>query len=238
MSIPVIQDLSIVLNAPDHNSTLLTPEFLTGTGIIPADWELTRPPVINTRASQIVFNNGVTLLAQPGAIIFSQTLPEEGTNDVAIPEIARKYASTLSNLNYQAVDINSKRFVPFEDQPDGARQYITETLLAPGSWKDLTNEPVQASINLVYPIKNRQLRLAIAEAKLQRPDDEPISTVLFAGSFPHLIEGDTPESRLKSLIAAIGNWQTDLTAFQKLLDTRFQIPLLKNETGDRSEVES
>jgi hypothetical protein len=237
MSIPVIQDLSIVLNAPDHNSTLLTPEFLTGTGIIPTDWELSRPPVISTRASQIVFKNGVTLLAQPGAIIFSQTLPDQGTNDVDIPEIARKYASTLSNLNYQTVDINSKRFVPFEE-PDEARQYITETLLAPGSWKGLTNEPVQASINLVYPIKNRQLRLAIAEAKLQRPDDEPVSTVLFAGSFPHLIEGDTPENRLSNLIAAIANWQTDLTAFQKLLDTRFQIPLLKSEKSDRSGVGS
>ena len=119
MSIPTIQDLSIVLTAPNHNPTLLNPDFLTGTGIIPTDWELARPPVISTQGSQIAFKNGVTFLAQPGAITFSQSFAEATPETLDIPTIARKYATTLANLDYQAVSINPKQFVPFEHHPDG-----------------------------------------------------------------------------------------------------------------------
>ena len=232
MSIPTIQDLSIVLTAPHHNPTLLNPDFLTGTGIIPTDWELARPPVISTQGSQIAFKNGVTFLAQPGTITFSQSFAEATPETLDIPTIARKYAATLANLDYQAVSINPKQFVPFEHHPDGARLYITDTLLAPGPWKQISEQPMRASINLVYPLKGRELRVAIAEAQLQRSDDEPVGTVLFAGSFAYSIEGDSPAERLKKLQAAIGNWQADLKTFQKLLSAKFKLGLALDAIAD------
>jgi hypothetical protein len=49
-----IQDISIVLAIRNHSSTLLTPDFLNGSGVIPTDWELARPPVISPRGTHII----------------------------------------------------------------------------------------------------------------------------------------------------------------------------------------
>ena len=54
-----IQELAIVITAKNYDPSLLNPNFLKYSGIIPTDWELARQPVVSNRASQIVFNNGI-----------------------------------------------------------------------------------------------------------------------------------------------------------------------------------
>lgn len=48
-----IQDFSIVLAARNHNPTIVTLDFLVGSGVIPGEWELAPPPVLSSQASQI-----------------------------------------------------------------------------------------------------------------------------------------------------------------------------------------
>ncbi|NEP10266.1 MAG: hypothetical protein F6K14_08610 [Symploca sp. SIO2C1] len=219
--IPNIQELSIVLTVPNHNPTLLTPDFLAGSGIIPTDWELSRPPVLSARASQVAFTSGTNIVAQPGTITFSETLNHKDSDEVQVAAIAKKYAKTLPNLDYQAIGINPKRFITFENEPDGGRNYITKTLFAPGSWQDVGTEPLQASINLVYTLEHRQLRLTIGEAKLKLPDKDSVSAILFAGNFHYTVTGETAEERIKHLQEQLDNWQSDLEAFQEIIDTKF-----------------
>ena len=216
---PKLQELSIVLAVPNHNPTLLTPDFLAGSGIIPTDWQLARSPVLGTRSSQVSFTSGVNVMAQVGSVTFSEGIGVKAVEELNIAAIASQYARTLPNLDYQAVGINPKHFMTFEQQPDGARQYIS-ALLAPGAWHQIGKTSAQATLTLIYPGDKRQLRLSITEARLQAPEQEPIPTVLFAGNFNYPLSGETA-ARLESLDQAIGHWQADLELFQKLIATKF-----------------
>lgn len=40
-----LQELAIVLTAKNHNPSILNPDFLKCSGIIPSEWELSRQPL-------------------------------------------------------------------------------------------------------------------------------------------------------------------------------------------------
>lgn len=87
-----IQELAIVITAKNYDPSLLNPGLLKYSGIVPADWELARKPVISNRGSQIVFNNGVYIAAQPNRIMFVEALnAKENVEDAEIPGIANRY---------------------------------------------------------------------------------------------------------------------------------------------------
>ncbi|UBF28853.1 hypothetical protein K9N68_14000 [Kovacikia minuta CCNUW1] len=192
----------------------------------PLDWELSRPPVFSAQASQVSFTSGINIVAQPGSVTFSESITNKPLEEVAISHIASKYAAALPNLDYRAIGISPKRFITFEHQPNAARTFITKTLLSHGSWQNAGTAPLQASITLAYTFDQSQLRLNIAEARLQSADKEPIPTILFAGSFHYDLDGELGEARLKNLHQVIEHWRTDLEAFQNLIDTQF-LPLME-----------
>jgi hypothetical protein len=196
---PEIQELAIVLAVSNHNPTLLTPDFLAGSGIVPLDWELSRAPVFTAQATQVAFTNGINIVAQPGSVTFSESLTNKSLEEVTIASIVSKYVSAPPNLDYRAISISPRRFITFKADSDAASKFMTRTLLAPGPWQNAGTAPLQATITLVYTFEERQLRLNIAEARLQQAENEPIPTILFAGSFNHDLTGDVGQERLQSL---------------------------------------
>ncbi|GET43794.1 hypothetical protein [Microseira wollei] len=223
-----IQELSIVLAARNHNQALLTLDFLKGSGVIPADWELQRPPVFAAGSAQVMFANGVNIVLNPQAIAFSQPFETNTLEELKIPEITGKYVSTLPNLEYQGVGINPKRFITFGEEGDGAYKYITETILARGPWQNFGIAPMRAGINLVYTLEGRQLRLSISEAQIKLPD-QVIPAVAFAGNFHYEVRSESPQQRLEIVKQAIAHWQEDLAAYKNLIDNQFLPGVEKGE---------
>ena len=217
-----IQELSIVIAARNHNPTLVTLDFLKGSGVIPADWELQRPPVFAAGSAQVIFANGVNIVVNPQAIAFSQPFETKALENVKIPAIAAKYISTLPNLEYQGVGINPKRFITFGEE-DGAYKYITETILARSPWQNFGIAPMRAAINLIYTLEGRQLALNINEARVHLPDKEPIPAVLFAGNFHYNLAGELGEQRVCNLHQCLENWQVDLEIYQELVENKFLV---------------
>ena len=231
-----IQELAIVLAARNHNATLLTWDFLKGSGVVPTDWELQRPPVFTAGSAQIIFKNGVNIVANSQTVSFSEAVTTKAFENVEVAKIARKYVATLPNLDYQAVGINPRRFIPFEEQPEQAHQYITETILSSGSWQNFGIAPMQAGINLVYTLERCQLRLGINEARLRFPDRETVPALLFAGNFHYEVTGDSAEERLQKIVRAIENWQKNVATYQELLDSQFLAGVKDNEILIRDAV--
>lgn len=217
-----IQDFSIILAVRNHNPAILSLDFLKGSGVIPGEWELASPPVISAQAAQMIFTNGIKIEAQAGIISFFQGMDSHDLfKNIEIPNIARRYAAMLPNLDYQGVGINPRRFVTFENRADNAHQYLTQTLLSRGSWQDFGIAPLQVGMNLAYTLERCQLRLNINEVKLQFPDREAVSALLFAGNFTYGIAGVSAEERLQNLHQVLENWQSDVTTYQELIDSRF-----------------
>jgi hypothetical protein len=214
-----IQELSIAIAAKSLNPAMLTVDFLKYSGIVPADWELNAQPVLNPNYAQVSFQNGISIVAQPRTITFVEIINSPDNSTLKLPEIVGLYADKLPLAEYQALNISPKSIVPFPSSVEAAKKYITETLLAPGSWQNFGQAPLQAGLNLLYQLETCQLSVAINEAKLQLPDGKTIAAVLFAGNFNY----NLPENsdRLNLLKQYLGQWQTDLQIFRELVTQRF-----------------
>ncbi|ACK70636.1 conserved hypothetical protein [Gloeothece citriformis PCC 7424] len=219
LQIREIQELSISISAQKLNPTMLSEDFLKASGIIPGDWELNKQPVLNPNYAQVSFQNGVSIATQPRNITFVETL--KNLDAVQLPELVHRYIEKLPLADYQGLSIGLKSVVPLSGGANAARQYITQTLLAPGSWQEYGQAPVQAALNLVYQLEKCQLNLSINEARLQLPDQRYLPALLFSGNFNYEITSNNGQERISQLNQGIDEWKTDLEAFREIVSQRF-----------------
>lgn len=226
----IVQELAIIIAAKNHKPTILNPDFLFGTGIVPSDWQLARQPISTNNVAQVTFSNGISIIAEPNRVIFVEPIAELATESLQIPAMSRKYMQTLPNIEFEAVGINPRGYVPFAGSGDAARQYMTKTLLSPGAWLEVGEEPMRASLNLVYKFKHAPLYLSVNEAALRSPDETTIPIVMFSGSFSYEVSGESEVLKLSSLHNCIENWQADLETFQEIINTKFLAQQTINST--------
>ncbi|MBD2294729.1 hypothetical protein H6G06_14875 [Anabaena sphaerica FACHB-251] len=214
-----IQELAIAITAKNLNPTVLTPDFLKYTGIIPADWELAKQPIYTNGVVQIFFTTGVGIVAQPNSVTVVEAISTKQLGEIQIPKITQQLVEKLSQVEYQRVGINPRGFVTFNSDAE-AYQYINGKLLAPGSWQEFAGAKVNASLQLSYPLQRGILNLSINQANVQFPD-KVAAAILFSGNFNYSLLGNTPVEKLQDLQQIIHNWQDSLKTFQQLLVDKF-----------------
>ncbi|MBD2200391.1 MULTISPECIES: hypothetical protein [Calothrix] len=216
-----VQELLIAIAVRQQNPSILTADFLKYTGIVPSDWELARPPVITNTAAQVVYQNGVSIIAEVNRVIFAEAIAAKAASEVQIPAIARQYIQTVKQVSYQGVGINLRGLAPYEQKSLGARKYTVSKLLQPGAWQDFGSAPVEASMRLVYTLDEAQLYLEINEAQLQYPDQTTKPAVLFSANFNHAITQAESTASLTAIGAVIDQWQSDVEIFKELVNNKF-----------------
>ncbi|WP_392535783.1 hypothetical protein [Nostoc sp. C117] len=231
-----IQEIAIAIAAKQHNPTILTPDFLKYSGIVPSGWELAKPPIITEYAAQVVFQNNISITAQVNRIIFTELIANKESTEVEIPVLARKYLETLPQVEYQGVSINFRGYVFFNEQNNTARNYILGTLLNPGPWHEFGKAPVQAALRFNYILEGAQMSLDINEGGVQMPDRAVQPIVLFTATFNHAIVQEEESQLLAGLSQIISNWARDMEAYKELVNTKFlnlpyQLNLVPNESA-------
>lgn len=216
-----IEELTISIAAKNLNPTMLSPEFLKFSAIVPNEWELARQPVTNPRGSQVSFKNGVNVIAQPGTISFVEGIADKDFKDLQFAQVAQKYVQKLPNAEYQGLSVSPKIIVPFADEEDGGKKFISEKLIASGPWREFGTQPPQAALNLFYQLEECQLGLNINPARLQQPNETVISAVLFAGNFAYNFSTLTGDEKIQQLTQKINNWDQDLAIFRELIYEKF-----------------
>jgi hypothetical protein len=216
----IIQDLIIIIAAKNHSPSILNPDFLKYSGIVPKDWNLARAPVYTQSFARLDFSNGITIIAEPNRVMFMESMADKKIDSLQIPEIARKYVQALPNMEFEAVGINPRGYASFAGSGDAARQYMSETLLSPGAWQEEGEEPMRASLNLVYKFKRAPLYLSVTEAALRQEDETTTPIVMFSGSFSYELTGETAE-KLTTLHQAIDNWLPDLSTYSNIINNKF-----------------
>jgi hypothetical protein len=217
----ITQEFGIIIAAKNHNPTLLNPDFLKYSGIVPTEWELARQPVFTQSVSQVAFTNGVMIVAEPTRVIFIEAIEGKAAAEIVVADIAKKYVQTLPNVEYEAVGLNPRSYMTFDQQQDAARQYLAETLLSPGPWQEVGTAPVRATLNLIYTLERCPFYLTVSEAALRNPDETSTPIVLFNGSFSYEIKSETAQERLIELRQIINNWQADMSSYQEIINTKF-----------------
>lgn len=225
----VVQELAIIIAAKNHNPTILNPDFLKYSGIVPTDWELARQPIFTNRVAQVIFTNGISIVAEPTRVMFIEMIEGKAAASVAVPGIARKYVETLPNVEYQAMGLNPRGYVTFDNGSDAARKYLSETLLSPGAWQEVGNAPVRATVNYAYTLERGQFNLSVNEAALQQPDQTTTPIVLFSGNFSYDIASITGSDKLATLYQALSNWEADLETYKDIVNTKFLASLAETK---------
>jgi hypothetical protein len=217
-----LQELAIVVSTPNQNPSVINLEFLKYSGVIPMEWELARAPIYTNQASQLVFQNGVALAAQPDRVMFLEAINAKSDTEILVAEVAQKYTAIMQRMEYQAVGINLRGYVE-QDTEEAPREYIAQTLLAPGAWHEFGEEPMRATLNLAYTLKDGRFALSVNDASLQLPEEESKPVILFSGNFSYdLSELDGP-AKLEKLSALVGNWQSDVDTFRDLINAKFLV---------------
>ena len=216
-----IQEIAITVTAQDLGPNLLNENFLKAGGIVPEDWELARPPVAGPGGSQVVFKNGLSIVAQPRTLSFMETIGDRPLDSVQAGVIAQQYIKLLPKADYQGLTISPKCLVPFPQNTDGARQFITRTLLAPGPWQDFGKTPVQAGVNFLYQLETCQLNVNINQATIQIPEQPNVSALLFVGNFNYPINAPDAAMRVSLLEQYLKGWQSDFQTFRSMVDEQF-----------------
>jgi hypothetical protein len=210
-----LQELVIIVAARNFNPIILTPDFLKYSGIIPTDWELARQPVLSQNVAQVIFTNGVSIIAEPNRVMFMEAVTEVA--EAKTPAIARKYCQVLPEVEYQALGINPRGYADLAD----ARNYLHQTLLKEGAWQQVGTAPMRANLNLTYTLEKGQLSLTVSEAMLRQEDETNTPIVLFGGNFSVEATGETATQKKDSLMAALDNWAQDVKSYIELVNDKF-----------------
>ncbi|NET08655.1 MAG: hypothetical protein F6K16_28960 [Symploca sp. SIO2B6] len=217
-----VQEFVLVLATKGQNPSILNSDFLRYSGIVPEEMELARDPIYTNQLLQIAYTNGLVITAQPNRIVFSELLQDKTTEDIVSPAIAQKLVEALPKLDYQAVGINPRGYIPMDKKM--VSQFVPNYLLAPGPWQEFSSNPVKASINYSYKLEKARLNLSVSEASLQMPEDRVTPVILFSGNIDHVLSEEL-ENRKQVLKEYIQNWREDLDAYERLINTSFLAPL-------------
>jgi hypothetical protein len=223
----ILQELGIVMAMQQPNPNLVTAKFLQLSGIIPPDWQLAREPIHHDNVSQLLFTNGVSIVAEPNRIMFGEpigdrAIPSVGfANDsLTVARVAHNYTEIFKLAKYSAVGINIRSYSP-QASIDAATDYINHQLLASGAWQNYGIAPVQANLSLAYTLPGRQLNLEINPARIQVDRAEITPVILFSGNFIYnLVTAELGET-LASVGQVLNNWQADLSTYCELITDRF-----------------
>ena len=217
-----IEEVSLVIAAQDLTPTMMSQDFLKFSGIIPKEWELAQQPVLNPNFAQLNFKSGVNINAQPRTITISESLGNKKLEELSLASVASKYIEKLPHAEYMGLSCSPKILIPFPSAPETVRQYITGSLLGSGPWKKIGRVPVQAGINLMYLLKRCQLTMNISEARLQQPQKQAITAILFSGNFNYNINPqDQNNDRPTQINQFLANWKSDLEEFRVIVNQKF-----------------
>ena len=212
-----IQEVGIIITAKKLNVGILSVDFLKTSGIIAQDWELQSKPVKTPSAVQLSFQNGVNLVAQPGKIIFSETIAKKALSEIKISEVAGKYIEKLPHADYQEVTINPKSLIGLENS---SSDYITQTLIASGPWHNIGKEKIQASINFLFQLEEAPLSLSITQAQIKQ-NDKFLPALLFSGNFYYRVNNYPQTEIISQMVQNINKWQTNLETFNDIINQKF-----------------
>jgi hypothetical protein len=217
-----VQELSLVIAVERQDPSLLTPDFLRYSGIIPQDWELSRQPVRTQQAAQVSYQNGISILAYADRTVFVETLSDKIPEGIELPSIAQRYSKVLRNLEFRAVGINFRGHVLFPGTENSAHHYLCNGLLNPGGWQNVGTAPMRAGLNLIYTLERNTLNLSVQEAKLQLPEKESVPVVIFGANFETPIASDSAVEQQTQLHEALQSWHLDLASYRQVVDQLLQ----------------
>ena len=213
--------LTIIIVANSNNPTILNQDFLYHNGIISKKWALSTnsPPIITPAFSQIIFNNGFKILAEPNRVLFEQLGNEIQEHDFFCADIARRYLLTIPHVPYNAIGINPQGYRVLQNQTSDR---ISGLLIKKGVWMNFKDVTPNFQVKAVYRYDDKTVAIDIAESFINGENDINIPTMTFNANIHRDISGETNQQmRINKLLSILDSSSQDISEFC-LLAERFK----------------
>ena len=204
-----LYETSVVIVAPNHDPSILNPDFLWGHRIVPEEIALveSEPSLSTPMLSQCAFENGLHIISEPNKISFADKNTGEGN---VCYDTAKNYLRMVSLVHYIAVGIN---FVGSFPELEG--KWAPHDMLRAGEWNQFEDVSLSANIALTYPLAGRVANMNIGRGAIAGPGSE--QRTIIRGNFHHDIQVEQGGS-YKAAIANVDNWENDLKDFKVISD--------------------
>jgi len=214
-----LSQISVVILAKNHNPSILNPDFLRINGIVPDDWEVDTPTFSSEEISQVTYSNGFQINMDLENLVFLQSY-KSSSIAMCIPDIACKYLKKIDYVNYYALGINPIAHILAASDLE-SENYIRESLLKPGEWKQFLGVKPVASVSLAYELNDSLIRLSIGAATFVDADNdtEEFPVILFSGNIHR--DFDEEQSNTEAIKQRILNLSGDLETYFSLIRTCF-----------------
>lgn len=164
----ILRSLSVIIPAEYHNPSIINPDFLLSTKIIPEAWK-TAEPVITPGLAILGNDNGIQLTVDPNRLTISEERDEPflEQNDSSIHNIAAKYVTILSHIPYRALGLNCVVSIA----RNSPKEWLTKKFLN----SDLKNSGFYMTPKFIIDMKKYRLNLNFTYRQgLPDNDDEVI----------------------------------------------------------------
>jgi len=215
-----VKDVIFRLGIPDHTPPTLNAGFLQGAGVVPEEWSLAQEPICTAEGAQLVYENGLILLAQGQVMSGQEPLDTPAAEHPQLAELLVRYCHALPRLTYQGLQTMLRVVIVYDGDTDAARRTVCDRLLQQGEWQTFGKAPMQPTLQFAYQLEDQILSLTVAQAQVRQEEEAIGSALVFAGSFEQVVgEGD----RLPQIEAMLRGWTGRRDQLLDLITNRFQI---------------
>jgi hypothetical protein len=215
-----VKDLIFRLAIADHIPPTLNAGFLQGAGVVPPEWSLAQEAICTAEGAQLVYDNGLILLAQGQVMSGQEPLDTPAADNPQLAELLVRYSQALPRLTYQGLQTLLRVVIIYDGDTDAARRTVCDRLLQQGEWQTYGKAPMQPTLQLAYQLEDQVLNLTVAQAQVRQEEEAIGSALVFAGAFEQVVgEGD----RLPQIEAMLRGWTERRDQLLDLITNRFQL---------------
>ena len=213
-SAPKVQlsQFSAVLVVNQIDPSIFNPDFLRLNQIVDASAQVVEAPVSTPQFAEAVFDNGVTVKAEPGTLIFEQAGSPLEEPQVRPPAMAMQFVTLFPNTIYKAVGINAIAVPVLADTVD-ERAALRNALVDNGRWLPFDGETPILGFWAAYDLAGKKLFFELRE------NDASDRSTVFA--FRLNVHRDLPETNPvggnQRLLSILAQWRSDLTDLEDLV---------------------
>ena len=219
-------ELSVVLVATSNNPSIINRDFLIHNEIVGKDCPLREDSLATPVFSQVAFEGGVTVRADPDRVMFIQSTSEVRLTNIICADMAERYVRTVPHVPYRAVGINPKFHLGMDEATSGS---VANALKDRGSWLSYKDSEPEIQLKAIYPFSSRKIIMDVLGATRRLRNGQGVPGLLFTGNIHRDLGQTTQQGRIEALVSIIRSWENDVLDFGTLVH-KFELHAVQDLT--------
>lgn len=208
-------EFSIVLVLNQNDPSILNPDFLKQRKIVDAQFQVREQPISTPVFSQVLFDGGVGVKADPERVIFEQKGTSLNATDILCPAMAKRFVTLFPNNIYKAIGVNPKGFLSFP-RSASRRKIVSRLLNDTGKRLSFKDTIPEIQLKAVYHFEAKKIVLDVVGAKRNEGNIATIPGILFQANVHRDLSVSPANAREERIISVLSSWERDLSDFMAL----------------------